>query len=99
MVTTGTGIEIDDYRRIGDRIVNLERLFNIKCGISRKDDYPPIRYMTEPATAGVAKGHLIEPEKYETMLDDFYLARGWSLDGDPSDEQKAEIEELVEVVE
>lgn len=91
LVETGTGVRIDDYALIGKRIINLERMFNLKCGVTREDDFPPQRYMDEPATAGVAKGHFIERSKYEGMLDDFYLARGWSLEGFPSDEQVKEI--------
>ncbi|MHA2503546.1 MAG: aldehyde ferredoxin oxidoreductase family protein [Candidatus Kariarchaeaceae archaeon] len=98
LVQHATGLEIEDYRLLGDRIVNLERMFNMKCGVDRSQDYPPRRYMTEPATAGIAKGHLIDPDRYEEMLDDFYAARGWSRDGVPSDRQKEEITRLVEVL-
>lgn len=97
LVKESTGVEIEDFESIGDRIINLERLFNLKLGITRADDYPPPRYMDEPATAGVAKGHLIEKDKYEIMLDDYYSTRGWDTQGNPSDSQKIEIEKLAEV--
>ena len=95
LVETGTGLSIDDYRAIGERIVNLERMFNLKCGIGKKDDYPPQRYMDEPATAGIAKGHRIEKEKYDEMLKDYYEARGWSAEGVPSQEQQKEILQFI----
>lgn len=97
LVETSTGANIENFKAIGDRIINLERLFNLKLGITRADDYPPPRYMDEPATAGVAKGHLIERDKYEIMLDDYYSTRGWNNQGIPSESQKQEIENLVEV--
>jgi aldehyde:ferredoxin oxidoreductase len=98
LCVSATGLDIEDFRIIGDRIITLERMFNLKCGISRKDDYPPQRYMTQPATAGLAKGHLIEPDKYEDMLDDYYLARHWSLEGVPNKEQQEEVGILVQEV-
>lgn len=97
LVKQSTGAEIDDFKVIGDRIVNLERMFNLKMGMTRADDYPPPRYMDEPATAGVAKGHLIERDKYEIMLNDYYSIRGWDNQGIPSKTQREEIEKLVEV--
>jgi aldehyde:ferredoxin oxidoreductase len=97
LVKQSTGAEIDDFKAIGDRIINLERLFNLKLGITRADDYPPPRYMNEPATAGVAKGHFIEKDKYELMLDDYYTTRGWDKEGVPSENQKHEIRKLAEV--
>ena len=97
LVKQSTGVEIDDFKAIGERIINLERLFNLKLGITRADDFPPPRYMNEPATAGVAKGHVIEREKYELMLDDYYSIRGWDSQGIPSKTQKEEIEMLAEV--
>ncbi len=95
LVEQGTGIRIENYRSIGDRIINLERMFNLKCGITRKDDYPPARYMNEPASHGVAKGHLIERDKYDNMLDEYYETRGWSKKGIPNEKQQDEIMALM----
>ncbi len=97
LVKESTGEEITNFKAIGERIINLERLFNLKLGITRADDYPPPRYMNEPATAGVAKGHFIEKAKYELMLDDYYQTRGWDNDGILSKIQKEEINELAGV--
>ncbi|MDH5403013.1 MAG: aldehyde ferredoxin oxidoreductase family protein [Candidatus Heimdallarchaeota archaeon] len=96
LVKFGVDLDIDNFREVGDRIINLERLFNIKCGIRREDDYPPPRYMEEPASAGVAKGHKIEREKYDLMLDEYYQTRGWSIDGFPNAMQVEEIEKIIE---
>ncbi|MHA2249238.1 MAG: aldehyde ferredoxin oxidoreductase C-terminal domain-containing protein, partial [Candidatus Kariarchaeaceae archaeon] len=95
LVLNATGIDIDDYRSIGDRTVTLERMFNIKCGLTRADDYPPQRYMNEEASYGVAKGHRIERVKYDQMLDEYYETRGWSKEGIPSKDQQDEILSLI----
>ncbi|MHA2168711.1 MAG: aldehyde ferredoxin oxidoreductase family protein [Candidatus Kariarchaeaceae archaeon] len=98
LVETASGIHIEDYRAIGDRIITLERMFNLKCGVRREDDYPPHRYMNEPATHGVAKGHRIEREKYDEMLDEYYATRGWTKQGIPNKGQQEEIRALMQGV-
>ncbi|MEM3061763.1 MAG: aldehyde ferredoxin oxidoreductase C-terminal domain-containing protein, partial [Candidatus Bathyarchaeia archaeon] len=75
-VSLATGMEIDAERIkiIGERIVNLQRAFNIREGISRKDDALPERFTKTPAPEGPPKGHVVELEK---MLDEYYELRGW----------------------
>ena len=97
LVETASDIAIDNYRAIGDRMRNLERVFNLRCGVTKANDYPPARYMDEAATAGIAKGHRIERDKYENMLSEYYETRKWSKDGIPSDEQQKEIQKFLEV--
>ena len=59
---TGLDLSTVEFQKIGERIYNLERIFNIKAGFKREDDYlPPRLYFDE----------------YEDMLDEYYLARGW----------------------
>ncbi len=43
-------------------------------GFSRKDDYLPTRFLTEPLKTGPAKGHVFEMDQ---LLDEYYEARGW----------------------
>lgn len=95
LVETATGLRIEDYRQIGRNIRDLERLFNTRCGVSRKDDYPPWKYMEEEATAGIAKGHRIVRENYDQMLDEYYEVRGWNSDGSLRPERIRELEEMV----
>ncbi|MBW1767036.1 MAG: aldehyde ferredoxin oxidoreductase family protein [Deltaproteobacteria bacterium] len=80
---TVTGEEIHD---IGRRIVNLERLFNIREGASRKDDYLPDRFYSEPTPSGpeINRGKVIEREKYDMMLDEYYDYQGWDKEGNPT---------------
>ncbi len=72
-----TGLELsgEDVRRAGERIVNLERLFDAREGIGRKDDGLPARFVAEPLNAsGESRGAVLE---LEPMLDEYYRARGW----------------------
>lgn len=76
MLTALTGIEYTEekLRRIGERIFNLERAFNIREGITRKDDRLPERLLKDPAPTGPCKGHVVE---LDYMLGEYYKLRGW----------------------
>jgi len=65
----------------GERIWNLERLFNLHAGITAADDTLPPRLLETPAPEGVAKGRVSE---LKTMLPEYYSLRGWGSDGVPT---------------
>lgn len=65
----------------GERIWNLERLFNLAAGFTAADDTLPPRLLEEPAPSGVAKGRVAE---LDIMLPEYYALRGWTPDGVPT---------------
>ena len=67
----------------GERIWNLERLFNLRAGMTRADDTLPPRLLETPSPAGVAKGRVSELPK---MLPEYYALRGWNDEGQPTSE-------------
>jgi aldehyde:ferredoxin oxidoreductase len=67
----------------GDRIWNLERLFNNKAGLSRKDDSLPPRMTREPLTNGAVHNQVVHLEE---MLREYSEVRGWDSDGNPTAE-------------
>jgi aldehyde:ferredoxin oxidoreductase len=75
-LTAVTGVKYTEreLRLIGERIFTLERAFNIREGITVKDDKLPERFTTEPAPAGPCKGHVVE---LDYMLHQYYKLRGW----------------------
>jgi aldehyde:ferredoxin oxidoreductase len=78
-------------RRIGERIVNLERLFIAREGITREDDTLPARFLHEPLPegSGPSTGSVLE---LEPMLDEYYRARGWDLEtGLPTRDKLSEL--------
>jgi len=79
MLTAATGWEVtvEELDHIGDRIWNMERLFNVREGKRRKDDLPPRRLLEEPISTGPAQGERLDSEKYGQMLTRYYLLRGW----------------------
>ncbi len=66
---------------VGERIWNMERLFNNAAGFTAKDDDLPMRLKTEGAKSGPAKGLVSGLDK---MKPEYYKARGWDEKGVPS---------------
>jgi len=72
--------DADRIRLTGERIWNLEKLFNLKAGLTRKDDSLPPRMFNEPLKSGTAKGHVA---RLDEMLPEYYELRGWDEEGVP----------------
>jgi aldehyde:ferredoxin oxidoreductase len=88
---TGWGITGQEVQRIGERIVNLERLFIAREGITRQDDTLPRRFLEDPLPegSGPSTGSMLE---LEPMLDEYYRARGWDVEtGLPTREKLEEL--------
>jgi aldehyde:ferredoxin oxidoreductase len=85
--TTGWELTGAEVQTIGERIVNLERLFIAREGITRRDDTLPKRFLEEPLPegSGPSTGSVLE---LGPMLDEYYRARGWDVEtGLPTDEK------------
>ena len=89
-MTAATGIPytLDDLLKAGERIWNLERMFNLKAGFTAKDDTLPKRILAEPIPAGPTKGQV---NRLHEMLPEYYQLRGWTADGMPTAEKLAEL--------
>jgi aldehyde:ferredoxin oxidoreductase len=82
---TGRGWTEAQLLQIGERINNLERLFNLRNGMKPTDDTLPARVLEEPLPDGASKGMVVD---LEPLLDEYYHARDWSRDtGYPSPEK------------
>ncbi|MFC1967887.1 aldehyde ferredoxin oxidoreductase family protein [Chloroflexota bacterium] len=89
MASAATGVDFSpqEMLEIAERVWNLEHAYNVRLGISRKDDTLPPRYFAEPLNAGPLKGYVIDKTKFERMLDDYYRFRGWDVEtGTPTRE-------------
>ncbi len=76
--TTFTG---DDIFEAGDRIWNLERVYNLKAGIDPSQDTLPKRLLEEEIPEGPSQGHI---SRLSEMLPLYYEARGWDSAGVPT---------------
>jgi len=75
---TGWDYTVEELMTTGERINTLCRAFNIREGITRKDDYLPRRFM-EPLKGGPTDGQLITKEELSSMLDNYYDVCGWDI--------------------
>ena len=79
---TGEDFTADSVMETGERIYNLERVFNKKAGMKAEDDTLPKRFFDEPLDNEASKGMI---SKLDVMLPEYYELRGWK-DGFPKDE-------------
>lgn len=87
----GFDYTIDNIMRIGERIWNIERVFNVKAGFTKEDDTLPERLLKEAMPEGPAKGNVVELDE---MLKEYYNLRGWDLYGVPT-EKKLKMLQLI----
>lgn len=87
-VCTGAGYTAENVLQAGERIWNMERLFNLKAGITSADDTLPPRFLKEPMPEGPAKGRV---SKLDEMLPEYYSLRGWDVNGVPSPGKLSEL--------
>lgn len=86
---TGFNYESEkDLKKVGERIITLARLYNIREGFSASDDYLPERLLKEPLPEGPAKGMVV---RLEPMLKEYYRIRGWDENGIPKHEKIDEL--------
>jgi aldehyde:ferredoxin oxidoreductase len=90
LLKTATGMEeFGDTAyldKVGERIVTLERCFNVREGFSRKEDTLPQRILKEPLkNAGPATGEVFRA--FDALLDEYYAALGYDHLGIPTEEK------------
>jgi len=85
---TGWKIGLGDLLRAGERIWMLQRAFNVRMGIGRKNDTLPKRFLQEPMPDGGAKDQVVE---LEPMLKEYYQVRGLDDNGKPKAEKLREL--------
>lgn len=85
---TGENITDNEFIEIGERIWNLERLFNLKAGIDPSQDTLPKRLLEDEIVDGPSKGWV---NKLSVTLPEYYKLRGWTENGLPTDEKLEEL--------
>lgn len=79
----------EEILKIGERIYNLTRIFNLREGMDPASDTLPRRLLEEPLQEGVAAGNVVPLQE---MLDEYYLIRHWNNKGIPLPEKLQELE-------
>lgn len=90
LLNAATGLSLSDEETlmIGDRIWNLERIFNLEAGISPAEDTLPKRLLEDPIPEGPMEGKVA---RLSEMLPEYYKLRGWSEQGIPTKEKLSEL--------
>jgi len=90
LIYYNTGLQLSplDLWRIGERISNMERLFNVREGLTRNHDWLPDQFFDQPAPIGLAhiRGLCLDREKFNKMIDEYYQHHGWDENGVPTPE-------------
>jgi aldehyde:ferredoxin oxidoreductase len=82
-VTYGGNWPAEKVDRTGERIFNLQRMFNVVAGFTRKEDYLPDRFYEETLQDGPPKDRPMSRAAFDKALDDYYAFRGWDHEGRP----------------
>jgi aldehyde:ferredoxin oxidoreductase len=77
---TGVSFTSEDLMRVGERIWNLERLYNLREGFSKEDDMLPERFFAE-----LANGRIIDRAEFLKTRIEYYRMRGWDDHGVPTE--------------
>lgn len=82
----GTNLTGNDFIQAGERIWNLEKVFNLKAGIDPSQDKLPKRLVEDPIPDGPSKDWVT---KLDELLPQYYSVRGWGADGIPTADKLA----------
>jgi aldehyde:ferredoxin oxidoreductase len=85
---TGLDLSTEEYLKIGERVWDLEKIFNLQAGLTCKDDTLPERLLKEPQKYGPYQGKV---NKLGEMLPEYYRIRGWNTEGVPTKEKLADL--------
>jgi aldehyde:ferredoxin oxidoreductase len=90
LLLSAAGMEISpaELLRIGERTYNLERMYNLKAGFTRKEDTLPERLFENN---GGNEGYGIPRQEFEAALQEYYHYRGWNEEGVPRPEKLKEL--------
>jgi aldehyde:ferredoxin oxidoreductase len=85
---TGVAYTTGEIVKAGERIHNLERLWNLKAGLTARDDALPARMLQEPLPSGPSAGAV---SRLGEMLPEYYRLRGWTAEGVPTPEKLSDL--------
>jgi len=90
LLNAATGIDytVESMMLAGERIWNLERLFNLAAGLTARDDTLPKRLLEQPMLKGTYEGQV---SRLPEMLPEYYRLRGWDENGVPTKEKLVEL--------
>jgi aldehyde:ferredoxin oxidoreductase len=88
-LNTGLKFTPEELWEIAERGYTIERLYNLREGLTKAEDNLSDRYFDEPVPLGLPgiRGRCIDREKFKKMLDEYYSLRGWDENGIPKEDK------------
>lgn len=81
--TTGWNTSMWELMKVGERITTMARVFNIREGFTKNDDWLPERFF-QPQTSGALSKSAVDPEKFEKARKMYYEMMSWDENGIPT---------------
>jgi aldehyde:ferredoxin oxidoreductase len=88
---TGWPVSLFELMKVGERRLNMLRLFNAREGFSRKDDNLPPKFFKPLQGTGPTAGVAIDPVEFEQAMSLYYEINGWTQDGAPTPAKLADL--------
>jgi aldehyde:ferredoxin oxidoreductase len=86
-LVTGWSMTADELTATADRIITAKKSFNVRQGWTPAEDTLPARFLSESLSEGASGGASLSRGQLQTLITAYNLARGWSAEGYPKDEQ------------
>ena len=83
---SGWNITVEELMAVGERRLNLFRIFNAREGLDRKDDQLPKKFFKQLQGGGPTAGIALTHEEVESAIDEYYKLAGWTNNGIPTPE-------------
>ena len=81
---TGWDVTVEELMAVGERRLDLFRVFNAREGLTRKDDKLPKKFFKELKGTGPTAGFALTHEEVDSAIDEYYRLAGWTNDGVPT---------------
>ena len=81
---TGWDVSMHELVQVAERTLALARIFNLREGFTREDDWLPPRFF-QPQTSGALSETSVDPDELRKAVDTYYEMMGWDIDGAPTE--------------
>ncbi len=88
---TGWNVSLEELMKVGERRLNLMRVFNSRESFTRKDDTLPKKFYKSLKGVGPTANTALDPQEFESALDLYYQLLGWTQDGIPTPDKLMEL--------
>ncbi|HKG53997.1 MAG TPA: aldehyde ferredoxin oxidoreductase C-terminal domain-containing protein, partial [Anaerolineales bacterium] len=89
---TGWDLTVEELMTVGERRLNLFRIFNAREGLDRKDDKLPKKFFKALKGTGPTAGIALTHEEVDSAIDEYYRLAGWTNNGIPTPETMERLE-------